>query len=83
MSSDGVQKRPQTAKSAARNKFESMPFDKFDAVILEHQASEESPKTTKKASKTTPGSLLEPFKRKGQFFVLNNLRNGCKIKLPK
>jgi hypothetical protein len=54
---DGFQKLSKRAIIAKRSDFEKVCFDMFFAGILAHQASQERPKTAKKASKTVPGSL--------------------------
>ena len=54
---DGFQKRSKRATIAKRSDFEKVSFDVFFAGILAHQASQERPKTAKKASKTVPRSL--------------------------
>ena len=51
-------------------RFSEHAFLKVFTMSLEHQSPQASPKTAKKAPKTAPGSLHEPFK-KGQlvYFV--------------
>ena len=54
---DYLQKQSKTATIPKRSDFEKVWFDMFLAGILEHQASQESPKTAKKNPKMAPGSL--------------------------
>ena len=43
-----------------------MLIDFLITTLLEHQASQESPKTPKKSPKTAPDSLQEPLKKKSK-----------------
>ena len=64
ISQDGPYKRSKKARIAKTNDFQDMCFDMMFRSILEHQASQESPKTAKAAPRTAPGSLQEPFNKK-------------------
>ena len=64
ISQDGPRRWSKRAKSAITNDFENMHFDLFFTILLEHQASLESPKTAKKPPKAVPNSLLEPLSTK-------------------
>ena len=48
MSQDGLPKRSKRAKIAITTDVENMHLDLFLTVLLEHQASQETPKTAKK-----------------------------------
>ena len=63
MSQYGPQKRSKRAEIAITNDFENMRLDLFLAMFLEHQASQESPKATKKPRKMAPDSVQEPLKK--------------------
>ena len=63
MSQHGIQKSWEGAMMAKRNDFEKCCFVLFLTIDLEHQASQESPKTAKKPPKMAPGSHQEPFKK--------------------
>jgi hypothetical protein len=70
MSQNELSERSKRAKIAMTNVFENMHLVFLFIVfynVLGRQASQESPKTAKKAPKMDPGSLQEPFKKRYTF----------------
>ena len=74
---DDPQKLSKKAKIAKANDFENMRFDIFVAGSLERQASQESPKTAKRAPKTALVSLQEPFEKRVHFLIRFLPENGA------
>jgi hypothetical protein len=70
MSQDGVMKSSKRRKIAKTNGFDIMRFDIFLTLLFEHQASQESPKTIKKAPKMALRSFQEPLNK--YVFLLNS-----------
>ena len=63
MSPNCLQKPSQGATIAKSSDFEKFCFVLFFAINLEHQASQDSPKTAKKPPKVPPDGHQEPFQK--------------------
>ena len=69
MSQRGIQKPWEGAMMAKSNDFENCCFVLFFAVNLEHQASQESPKTAKKPPKLPPNGHPEAVQKMVPFWT--------------
>ena len=69
MNQDGSQKQSKRAKIAIKDDSENMHLDKLFKLLLEHQASQESPKTAKKPPKMAPDSLQQLLEKGVQFWI--------------
>ena len=63
LSKDWVQKRLKRTKLGKTTVFENLCFVVSSTINVEHQVSQENPKTAKKAPKTAPEIVQEPFKK--------------------
>ena len=72
-SQDGPPKKSKRAKMTITNHLEHMHVNHLFTMLLEHQASQVSPKTAKKPPKMAPDGLQGPLNKKRVQFVIDFL----------